>query len=208
MLIRTRTGSLLTIRPHSQAAVSTPVRRVLRTIVLAAGVFVAVLAIGAGPASAKACWTTVVDDWYDNNRLDGVYSQACLREAINKIPDDLRTYTNIEEVIRAYRIQASRAAPPSSSTEPRSTASSGGERVRVAQRRGSVNKQDAEPAVAEPRQELFKAAFDKIGPREADSVPLPLLILAGLAMLLIAAGAAGVVSKRLKTRRVPTPPAP
>ena len=39
----------------------------------------------------------------------------------------------------------------------------------------------------------------------ASSVPIPLLILAGLALLLIAAGTAGYVIRRLQARRLPPP---
>ena len=39
----------------------------------------------------------------------------------------------------------------------------------------------------------------------ASSVPIPLLILAGLALLLIAAGSAGYVFRRLQARRLPPP---
>ena len=46
-----------------------------------------------------------------------------------------------------------------------------------------------------------KAGFNKLGPENSDSLPLPLLILAGLALLLIAAGAAGIVSRRLRARK-------
>ena len=55
----------------------------------------------------------------------------------------------------------------------------------------------------DPDQTLFTKGFDKLGPDNADSVPLPLLILAGLSLLLVAAGGAGLVSRRLRTRRVP-----
>jgi hypothetical protein len=40
----------------------------------------------------------------------------------------------------------------------------------------------------------------KNGSKSADSVPIPLLVLGGLALLLIAAGGAGVVAKRLQAR--------
>jgi hypothetical protein len=50
-----------------------------------------------------------------------------------------------------------------------------------------------------------------IGPTNADAVPLPLLILAGLAMLLLAAAAASLIAKRVQAKRarpatVPPPP--
>jgi hypothetical protein len=41
--------------------------------------------------------------------------------------------------------------------------------------------------------------------RTWNSLPLPVLILAGLSVALMAAGAAGLISRRLKTRRVPAP---
>ena len=47
--------------------------------------------------------------------------------------------------------------------------------------------------------------FDQGRPERADSIPVPLLVLAGLALLLLAAGAAGFVARRLQARRVPLP---
>ena len=70
---------------------------------------------------------------------------------------------------------------------------------------GHLNTNPSAQKANEPRPALFKEAFNKIGPRNADSVPLPLLILGGLSVLLIAAGAGGLVSRRLRTRRVPAP---
>ena len=53
--------------------------------------------------------------------------------------------------------------------------------------------------------------ISSLGPSNADSIPLPLLILAGLAGLLLAAGTAGAVARKLEARRVPAssrPPPP
>jgi hypothetical protein len=52
-----------------------------------------------------------------------------------------------------------------------------------------------------PQQGLFREAFDATSPRNADSMPIPLLVLGGLALLLIAAGAAGLLRRRLRARR-------
>lgn len=41
-----------------------------------------------------------------------------------------------------------------------------------------------------------------VGPDKADSVPLPLIILGAIALLLMAAGAAGFVARRMRTRRL------
>jgi len=58
-------------------------------------------------------------------------------------------------------------------------------------------------AAKDPTRPLFKEALDKLGSRNVDTVPLPLLIMAGLSLLLIAAGAAGLVSRRLRARKAP-----
>ena len=67
---------------------------------------------------------------------------------------------------------------------------------------GRANKPNQTAAKADPPRKLFTEGFNKIGPRNADSIPLPLIILAGLALLLIAAGGAGLVSRRLRARKV------
>ena len=54
----------------------------------------------------------------------------------------------------------------------------------------------------------LRAAIDKVGPSNAESVPLPLLVLGGIALLLVAAAAASVVARRLHARRVQPAPAP
>jgi hypothetical protein len=68
-----------------------------------------------------------------------------------------------------------------------------------------------------PPKGFFPRLLDFLGPNNADSIPLPLLFLAGLALVLTAAGAAGMVTRRLHARRAgaggpgaggPPPPSP
>jgi hypothetical protein len=67
-----------------------------------------------------------------------------------------------------------------------------------------------------PPKGFFPRLLDFLGPNNADSIPLPLLFLAGLALVLTAAGAAGMVTRRLQARRAgggpgvggPRPPSP
>ena len=49
-------------------------------------------------------------------------------------------------------------------------------------------------------------AVSPVDPESASSVPIPLLILAGLALLLIAGGSAGYVIRRVQARRLPPQP--
>jgi hypothetical protein len=48
---------------------------------------------------------------------------------------------------------------------------------------------------------FLNEATDSLGSDSADSVPVPLLVLAGLALLLVAAGAAGLIARRVQSRR-------
>ena len=135
-------------------------------------------------ASAEApCWRQILNEWVDNRQISPAYPLHCYREAIAHVPEDLLVYTNIEDDINAARQQAARNAVRTlQNTEPPSQA----DRQR------------------DPDQGLFTQGFDKLGPDNADSMPLPLIILGGLALLLIAAGAGGLISRRFRTHRVPS----
>jgi hypothetical protein len=167
--------------------------------VLVAALAALAFGVAAQPAVAKTpCWKQVIDDWHDHNgRITGTYALHCYREAIAHVPEDLRVYTGIVEDIQSARQQASRVVrrPTGLNPNPNPTQYNSGTNpeTEAAKKR----------AADEPHRAVFKQAFDKLGSRNADSVPLPLLILAGLALLLIAAGGAGLVSRRLRARKVP-----
>ncbi len=149
----------------------------------------AALALGAAasPAAAKsACAQQIIEDWSDEDRrITQTYPLHCYQAAIAVVPEDLGVYTGIEEDILAARKAAARNRrlfsnpPPPSSTSQANT----------------------------PDRGLFTQGFDKLGARNVDAVPLPLLILAALSSLLVAAGAAGLVARRMRTGRGHTPPA-
>lgn len=157
-----------------------PLLGLLLALIVALGA--AVLTTDVSAADAKtACWKQVIEDWYDDGRLDQTYSPRCLNEARRHLPDDLEQYSSLDdEIMRARR--------------------AGG---RTLAGRGGTTAQPSGPTV-EPGDGLFREAFSKTNPRNADSLPLPLLILAALALLLIAAGAAGLVSRKLRARRAQT----
>jgi hypothetical protein len=152
--------------------------------VLVAAFGVLALSVGAATASAKTpCWRQIQNEWVNNQRIATTYPLHCYREAIAHVPEDLRQYSSIEEDILAARQLAARLGRTlqgRQSPQPSST--------------GAQN---------DPDQTLFTKGFDKLGPDNADSIPLPLLILAGLSLLLIAAGAAGLVTRHFRARKVP-----
>lgn len=150
----------------------------LLTLVVALGA--ALLTTGVAPAEAKTpCGKQVIEDWFDDGRLDKIYSPRCLNDARKRIPDDLEQYSSLDDEILRQRRSSGRT---------------------LAMEGPGTQRQSGGPTI-EPGDSPFRQAFSKTNPRNADSLPLPLLILAGLALLLISAGAAGLVSRRLRARR-------
>ena len=66
-------------------------------------------------AAAKPCWELVLDDWADNSSIERPYSVACLREALDRAPEDIRAYSDIEDQIRQALREAAVRRPQSSS---------------------------------------------------------------------------------------------
>jgi len=142
----------------------------------------AALAFGTSPAAAQtACWRQVINDWVKSERVPATYPLHCYRQAIAHVPNDLRQYSSIEEDILAARQQAARRGS-------RFLTGVGGSQNQNQNR--------------DPQSGLYNEAIDSLSPTNADSMPLPLLILAGLSLILMTAGGAGLVTKRVRARKV------
>jgi hypothetical protein len=155
----------------------------------------------AAPAQAtgKACWERVIDDWLNGKPLNK-YSPKCLQAALKNVPEDLRDYSDITDVISAALQNKLRGG--GGGTNGGTTSGSGSSS-------GSGNENgDNTPRKLQnvPDRSYYRRAIDNLGTTSADSLPIPLLVLAGLgtALLLTAAGLAA--RKRLKARA--RPPAP
>jgi len=157
-----------------------PIRlaRITAVTVLVAAFGVLGLAAAPESASAKpACWRQIQNEWVETDHVSSTYPLHCYREAIAHVPEDLRVYSSIVDDIMAALQQASRG-------------------VRTTQAHNGPAQAAIDRA---PSQSVFSAQ------RTWNSLPLPVLILAALSLALMAVGGAGLISRRLKTRRVPAP---
>ena len=156
---------------------------------------VALLVIASPAEAAKPCWERVIDDWIEDGRIDGVYSTACLQQAKKHLPEDLRAYSNFEESLDES-MQASRrpAGVGGSGSNSGNRNVTPKEAKEITEKAGNGSKQPEDG----PIDEVLNAG----GPNSADSVPLPLIILSGLALVLLAAGAAGVAHRKLAARKI------
>jgi hypothetical protein len=161
------------------------------------------------PAAALAdCGTSIIDQYLNSGTVSGNYSQACYKSALKQIPTDADLYTDIRASITA----AMNGSRPSSG-------GSGGQALVVpGTTTGRKPKPKPKPATTAGTTDagtttdllpvlpgstdggLVGNALKNIGPKHADEVPLPVIILGGLAALLILAGAGGLIAQRRSRR--------
>jgi hypothetical protein len=176
-------------------------------------------AASAEAAATVVCWKRLINDWYDG-RIDQAYPVRCYREAITHLPEDVEVYSSAREDIRRALLAAIRASQSKTTTKiteatpvkpPPKKPERKTETETNAPATGNSNGDDQAEggAVRDPDDEEPIDQVLAVGePNSTDSVPLPLIVLAGLAMLLLAAAGAGLVTRRLQARKAPGPDEP
>jgi len=80
----------------------------LGTVLVAVAVFPAVSATPAAAATTP-CWRAAIADWSANGSIDARYSPACLRQAMQNAPTDLKIYSTLEDDLQAaLRVRSAR----------------------------------------------------------------------------------------------------
>jgi hypothetical protein len=172
-----------------QAAVVSP-RRALILLSLVALALVA--GVGVKPAAAAgkpACWRVLLNDWYDG-RIDGTYPIHCYRDALKHLPSDVDTYSSaredIQRALASARLAARRAGRKlTGNTLIQPAKNTGGPGAGSGRKKGAG---------------LTKLA-NQLDPGGPSSVPVPLLVLGGLAIVLLALGGGGLVYRRVQSRK-------
>lgn len=201
-------------------------RRPIQILLLALSAAAAALVM-AGPAAAKTpCWQTLIDDWYDG-RIDSVYPVACYRQALEHMPEDVAQYSTLEDDINralAAVIASGKSGGGSGTNGTKGTGTSGS-KGSTGSKGGTTTKPPTSPG--SKSQSTFRGGpkadrkgqivttsggrsadggpipkvINALGSDSADSVPLPLIVLGALSLLLLALGSAGLVARRMQTRR-------
>ena len=169
----------------------------------------ALLIVAAPAGAAQSCGRAVIDDWYDDGRVDGTYALHCYDDAIEILPRDVRDYSSAKEDIQRALQNRKRGEPaPPATTDPTpgddgGSGSSGGSGDDGGGGSSAPGTETVEPSDGD--EETGGAVAGPADTDSASSVPIPLLILAGLALLLVAGGTAGYLIRRLQARRLPPP---
>jgi hypothetical protein len=187
----------------------TPSRIALRGLVLAAAL-AALLVVAAPAVAAKSCARAVIDDWYDDGRVDGTYALHCYDDAIDSLPRDVRDYSSAKEDIQRAlqaRLRGEDAPPARTDPSPQSPSSPGDPDTPVSSEdpgdEGDGETTGAPPSAGPDDPDGGEEAAAPLDSESASSIPIPLLILAGLALLLVLGGSAGYLIRRLQARRAP-----
>jgi hypothetical protein len=191
---------------------SRAVRRVtprLLGALLALVVTAGMLALAAPAAAGEPCWQTVINDWADNTRVDGRYPIHCYRDALRNLPEDMRAYSSApDDIERAMRAEMLRQAGGSPSTSTDDSGALGGSGSGGSPGSGEDAQQGqsapyqgfgGDPDPDDDRDEsggILRQALDEIGPGDATSFPLPLLVLGGLLGVFLIAGGLGYLARR------------
>jgi hypothetical protein len=178
------------------------VTSLLKVSVCAGLASLALLCAVAQPAHAAAkpktkttpCWKVLLNDWYDG-RIDGSYARHCYTDALKHLPADVSTYSSAhDDILRALQSAIAKQRKEGHKVGPNTLIA-----APPGPKKGGGN--TSTTATTQTGRKQGTGLADKLNPGSPSSLPVPLLILGGLALLLVAAGGAGLVAKRIQARR-------
>ncbi|HEY4620756.1 MAG TPA: hypothetical protein VIG93_03580 [Gaiellaceae bacterium] len=200
--------------PHAKHTHSAA-RAVPALLTLLAAVITALALSGAATAAASSkCGEQVLADWFDNGRIDRLYPLHCYEEAIDAIPNDIRDYADAEEVI-SRALQAALSGnlaeggcdptPEKGSKNPctgsNGSGGSGGGSGGTGGSNGSGSSGSGSSGSGSEGSGSGSEAAPNVDASGPSSIPIPLVILGGMSLALLAAGGLGYLSRRRQAAR-------
>jgi hypothetical protein len=158
-----------------------------RLIIVAAAACLAAVP-PAGAAANARCGAAVLKDWADG-KLDRTYRVGCYQNALNRMPEDMRSYTTApDDIQRALlaRLRAGRMHHARSTAQARSA---------------KASRRPAAAAPARTDRQTEREALSAAGLEASGSTgfPRPLVALAAVGLLLLTAGSAGIATRKLRS---------
>ncbi len=182
----------------------------------------AFLAAGASPSRAEAapataardCGWSVLNDYFPDETVNRRFRVHCFRLAIAHLQEDQKIYGNVAADLRRYMqlalLQRGRGSGASDNTIIPGAGSGGdvgGGGPAAGGGRGDGSGVGRSGGDAKDKG-FIDRAIDWIGPQNADEIPLPLLVLGGLALLLLLAAGTSFLARRIQARRATLAEAP
>jgi hypothetical protein len=190
----------IVVRVNSSRSVGRRMPKFLKPLILLLTVAAAAATFGVGTAQASRCSDALIRDWYVDGRIDNTYPVHCYHEALKDIPEDQIVYGTLRDDLNRALFLVTRNHPDGGVTPmtPVPGAGNGG---------GSTGGADSSTGGTHD-EGFFHWLAKKVGPSTADSVPVPLLVLGGLALALIAAAGISYGARRYQARKAAADPPP
>ena len=172
---------------------------------------------GHSSASTVPCWKRLLNDWYDGT-INNIYPLPCYSEAIKHLPLDVQVYSSAKEDILAAEQAAanhkhapkeSNPLPSTSSTTTTTTSTTTDTTPTTTTGGGGTTPTTTTTPESNPPKKTHgvQHVLDELTPGNPEAFPTPLLVLGALAILLVLAGAAGMLWQRAHPRDGGPPPA-
>lgn len=177
-------------------------------VALLAAAGAASAASGSVTRASSTCWKDVINDWLVHEpNVVGTYPLVCYTQALQNLSQyqDIQGYSNAPQDIRRAYLAALRDHKKGSG--PSSSSSGPGTGPTTKPPSGNGPGGGSQPQSSGSKSPLTRL-FNAVGPGNAQSVPLPLLVLGGLAVLLMLAALGTWLARRVQTRRMTPSPAP
>jgi hypothetical protein len=132
-------------------------------------------ALATAPASmaATGCGPAVLKDWADG-KLDRTYPVKCYHDALDAMPEDMRSYTTASDDIQRALLARLRATRT---------------------HHGALRGRAARKVMAAPRTTAREALSAAGVTTRATGIPLPLIVIAVVGLALLLAGSAGLLGR-------------
>jgi hypothetical protein len=152
--------------------------------------------------AATPCWKRLINDWYDG-RIDRTYPASCYRQAIKNLPEDVDAYSTAREDLERALLSAARnkgSALDANDPIPPGPGNQAGPKAEDEPTTDENGDEEAAPPLPGGDDD-GGGLLETFRPSSADEIPVPLLVLGGLAVLLLGAAAASFVARKIQARR-------
>ena len=144
--------------------------------------------------AAAPCRDRIYNDWYSDGKIATTYPISCYRDAIKHVRLDARTYSSLADDIRAA-MQGALALKRGDTKVPTQIGNSG-PAASHSEHRSTSSSAPHDPARGPEQVDTTLPTVAASTTGGGSGVPVPLLVLGGLALLLTAVGGAGLIAKR------------
>jgi cobalamin biosynthesis Mg chelatase CobN len=196
----------------------------MRRCILVLLALAAVASFGPGRADAATpCRDKIYNEWYHDGKVASTYPLSCYRDALKHVPAQDAVYTSLSDDIRLAlqaaiarshgqkvpsEVGGSSVPRVTSSSKPSSTSNTSSSTSSSSSKPPTETTKDTAPNSPDPGDMTTTAPVTttpvvvaSAPTSSSGGVPLPVLVLGGVALVLVASGAAGLGVRRYRRGR-------